>query len=52
MKRVPLKCFLPLKLPKKLWFLGCFIGLLCHHPILGDSPKFIFFPKIKNKKIK
>lgn len=30
MKRVSLNCFLPLKLPKNLWFLGCFIGLLHH----------------------
>jgi len=27
--------------------------ICCHHPILGDSPKFIFFPKkIKKNKIK
>jgi hypothetical protein len=24
----------------------------CHHPILGDSPKFIFFPKKIKIKIK
>jgi hypothetical protein len=26
---------------------GLYTPLSCHHPILGDSPKFIFFPKNK-----
>jgi hypothetical protein len=50
-----LQCLLSKVSYETFYHKHCKEGGNCHHPILGDSPKFTFFSKLKknqNKKIK